>query len=225
MYSINVFLTFSLSKFGMARFWIQHRKEHSKDWYRHLPVHLTGLTLCVTILVVTVLREVRRGGLAHARHHQACSSGSASRSSATTQARRPRHPAPRRRARRPAAADRLARPSEAYRETGRERALIDRRHPVAILFVGGYGGLGRHALLTLLRMFPGHFKGVVFCSSRSSTPASSRASPRCTSSRSARRRQLDKYVRFASSARPPRGERVRRPGSRSRSRRRSWPPS
>jgi hypothetical protein len=35
---------------------------------------------------------------------------------------------------------------------------------VAILFVGGYGGLGRHALFTLLRMFKGHFKGVVFVS-------------------------------------------------------------
>ena len=39
-----------------------------------------------------------------------------------------------------------------------------RGEPVAVLFVGGYGGLGRHALLTLLRMFPGHFKGVVFVS-------------------------------------------------------------
>ncbi|HEX6765694.1 MAG TPA: hypothetical protein VF103_09460, partial [Polyangiaceae bacterium] len=36
--------------------------------------------------------------------------------------------------------------------------------PVAILLVGGYSGLGRHALLTLLRMFPGHFSGVVFVS-------------------------------------------------------------
>src|SRR5439155_26792834 len=41
---------------------------------------------------------------------------------------------------------------------------IDPKKPVAILFVGGYGGLGRHALLTLLRMFPRHVKGVVFCS-------------------------------------------------------------
>src|SRR5262249_40537247 len=37
-------------------------------------------------------------------------------------------------------------------------------HPVAILFVGGYGGLGRHALFTLLRMFKRHFRGVVFVS-------------------------------------------------------------
>src|SRR5262249_10947384 len=38
------------------------------------------------------------------------------------------------------------------------------RHPVAILFVGGYGGLGRHGLFTLLRMFKGHFRSVVFVS-------------------------------------------------------------
>ena len=31
MYSINVFLTFSLSEFGMSRFWIKHRAEHPKD--------------------------------------------------------------------------------------------------------------------------------------------------------------------------------------------------
>jgi hypothetical protein len=33
-----------------------------------------------------------------------------------------------------------------------------------LLFVGGYSGLGRHALITLLDMFPGHFSGVVFLS-------------------------------------------------------------
>jgi hypothetical protein len=40
----------------------------------------------------------------------------------------------------------------------------DPQKPVAILLVGGYSGLGRHALLTLLRMFPNHFGGVVFVS-------------------------------------------------------------
>jgi hypothetical protein len=40
----------------------------------------------------------------------------------------------------------------------------DPQKPVAVLFVGGYSGLGRHALLTLMRMFPGHFQGVVFVS-------------------------------------------------------------
>ena len=45
MYSINVFLTFSLSNLGMSRFWIQNRKEHP-DWYKHLPIHLIGLGAC-----------------------------------------------------------------------------------------------------------------------------------------------------------------------------------
>jgi hypothetical protein len=40
----------------------------------------------------------------------------------------------------------------------------DPSKPVAILLVGGYSGLGRHALLTLLRMFPNHFAGVIFVS-------------------------------------------------------------
>src|SRR5262249_33920026 len=40
----------------------------------------------------------------------------------------------------------------------------DPKKPVAMLLVGGYTGLGRHALLTLLRMFPYHFAGVVFVS-------------------------------------------------------------
>jgi hypothetical protein len=55
-------------------------------------------------------------------------------------------------------------PSAANLGEAMNAARIDPSLPVAVVFVGGYGGLGRHALLTLLRMFPGHFKGVVFCS-------------------------------------------------------------
>jgi hypothetical protein len=58
----------------------------------------------------------------------------------------------------------IPKPSVANLDEAAAASLIDRRQPVAVLFVGGYGGLGRHALLTLLRMFPGHFKAVVFCS-------------------------------------------------------------
>ncbi|MEI6213793.1 MAG: APC family permease [Desulfuromonadales bacterium] len=48
MYSINVFVTFSLSQLGMSKFFIQRRKEDPK-WFQHLSVHLVGLLLCVTI--------------------------------------------------------------------------------------------------------------------------------------------------------------------------------
>lgn len=161
MYSINVFLTFSLSNLGMTRFWLQHRKEHP-NWYRHLPIHVVGLALCLIILIVTVLEKFTAGGwltlvvtgvlvglcLSIRRHY----------------------------ARVVAAIRRLdveladplpelanARPPSVNEIEGGAGG-IDPKQPIAVLFVGGYGGLGRHALLTLLRMFPGHFKGVVFCS-------------------------------------------------------------
>jgi hypothetical protein len=49
-------------------------------------------------------------------------------------------------------------------DLGAEPAALDAEKPVAIVFVGRYSGLGRHALLTLMRMFPGHFASVVFVS-------------------------------------------------------------
>ena len=61
MYSINVFVTFSLSNLAMVRFWIKHRSDHAK-WLRHLFAHLVGLALCMTILVITVLEKFAEGG-------------------------------------------------------------------------------------------------------------------------------------------------------------------
>ena len=61
MYSINVFLTFSLSEFGMTRFFIRNRRTEAK-WKQHLSVHLTGLVFCLTILSVTIFEKFREGG-------------------------------------------------------------------------------------------------------------------------------------------------------------------
>lgn len=61
MYSINAFATFSLSELGMSRFFIKNRNRE-KEWKKHLPVHLTGLTLCLTILTITVFEKFEAGG-------------------------------------------------------------------------------------------------------------------------------------------------------------------
>jgi amino acid transporter len=61
MYSINVFLTFSLSELGMSRYFIRHRKT-DPHWKKHLPVHLIGLTVCLTILIVTTFEKFAHGG-------------------------------------------------------------------------------------------------------------------------------------------------------------------
>ncbi len=61
MYSINVFLTFSISQYGMVHFFIKNRHKVA-EWKRHLGVHITGLTLCLTILFITVFEKFLEGG-------------------------------------------------------------------------------------------------------------------------------------------------------------------
>ncbi len=61
MYSINVFLTFSLSQFGMARFFVKNR-DIDKNWKQHIVIHIIGLILCLTILTVTVYEKFGEGG-------------------------------------------------------------------------------------------------------------------------------------------------------------------
>jgi len=61
MYAINVFLTFSISQYGMSRFFYKNRVTE-KDWKRHIPIHLIGLVLCSTILVITIFEKMGEGG-------------------------------------------------------------------------------------------------------------------------------------------------------------------
>jgi amino acid transporter len=164
MYSINVFVTFSLSNLGMTRFWIQNRKEHA-DWFKHLPVHIVGLTMCVTILIVTSVVKFAVGGwltlLVTGLLVALCFGIKRHYGRVVAAIRRldfELHD--------PLLEDGPDVPAPSVRNldaVGRDSG-IDVAKPVAVIFVGGYGGLGRHALLTLLRMFPGHFKGIVFCS-------------------------------------------------------------
>src|SRR5205807_3779939 len=43
-----------------------------------------------------------------------------------------------------------------------ELGPCDPTKPTAVLFVGGYGGVGIHSLLTMLRTFPGRFANIIF---------------------------------------------------------------
>jgi len=60
MYAINVFITFSLSQFGMARFFYKNR-DAEPEWKRHIPIHVIGFVLCSTILAVTIFEKFGQG--------------------------------------------------------------------------------------------------------------------------------------------------------------------
>jgi hypothetical protein len=159
----------------MSRFWIRDRAEHP-DWRRHLPAHLLAMLLCVLILGITIYEKFSEGGwltllltaaligvcmlirthyvrVVRALRHLDVELPSP----ASIEARLPE-------LRRGAGPLSFTPDAEQHFEEHHGAHDPDPDKPVALLFVGGYSGLGRHALTTLLRMFPGHFEGVVFLS-------------------------------------------------------------
>lgn len=61
LYSINVFITFSLSQFGMVRHWIIERKT-DKNWLGKLLINGTGFVLTTFILFTVLVIKFDEGG-------------------------------------------------------------------------------------------------------------------------------------------------------------------
>jgi amino acid transporter len=61
LYSINVFITFSLSLLGLCIYWIRHRKRQ-KNWLSKFFVALVGFIVCFGILMVTIFEKFYEGG-------------------------------------------------------------------------------------------------------------------------------------------------------------------
>ena len=150
MYSINVFLTFSLSMLGMSvsRFDPRRRAGH---WKRRTALFITAFVLCATILWITVREKFMEGGWVTIaitgtlvlvcfmirRHYRATSKALGE------------------------LYDQLAELPR-VEEAGSDK--VDPRKPTAAVLVGSYGGLGIHTAFNIFRAFPGHFKGLVFLS-------------------------------------------------------------
>jgi len=148
MYSINVFVTFSLSQAAMLRFQWTHRERHRA---RDLAIHGLAFLLCAGILVGIVSQKFLAGGwvtlvvtgavialcLRIRRHYREVQIH-LRRLNAILAAL-------------PAAPSGPVPP-------------LDPGAPTAVMLVGAYAGLGVHALLTVQRLFPGHFKNVIFLS-------------------------------------------------------------
>jgi len=151
LYSINVFLTFSLSELAMCRFWVRERKKHA-TWRKHISVHVVGLTLCLFILTVTVYEKFDEGGWVTL----ALTGGLIACCFLIRRHYRKVH-------------DNLRRLDGilAVLPAGGSPPLpppLDPAAPTAVLLVGGYAGLGIHSLLAVQRLFPGYFKNFMFVS-------------------------------------------------------------
>ena len=150
MYSINVFVTFSLSQLAMCRFWIRHREKHG-NWKWNLVIHGVGFVLCAGILGVTIFEKFAEGGwvtmaltgtlvalcLMIRRHYRRVQ-------------------------------ENLKRLDEVLRAVPAVGISVDKaiapNAPTAVLMVGAYAGLGVHSLLTIQRLFPNYYKNFIFLS-------------------------------------------------------------
>jgi len=61
LYSINVFITFSLSQYGMVKHWIIERKT-DKSWFGKLLINGTGFILTTFILITVLVIKFDEGG-------------------------------------------------------------------------------------------------------------------------------------------------------------------
>lgn len=150
MYSINVFLTFSLSEFGMSKFFITHRKKEKK-WKQHLSVHLTGLTLCLTILIITIFEKFLEGGWLTLVITSAVISVCYLIKNHYQKIRKDEE-----------RFDKLLTDIPTLGERNNEP--VNKNEMTAILLVNGYNGFGVHTFLTTIRQFPDFYKNFIFVS-------------------------------------------------------------
>jgi hypothetical protein len=148
MYSINVFLTFTLSQTGMALHWLKVRRQE-RHWRRRLIVAVFGAVVTGTILTVMIALKFLEGGwvtlLATGGLIAVCF------------AVRKHYRDVRRHLRTidEALLD-LPLPEIAEAKTRSPNG------PTAVMLVESYGGLGVHTFLWIHRLFPEQFKDFVF---------------------------------------------------------------
>ena len=155
LYSINVFITFTLSQLGMVRHWWQERR-NVPGWKAKMAINGIGTTLTAFILVTLSALKFFEGGwvtllvtavlVAAAflikRHYNQTTKdlrrldelvGAAGLDSSVPAPTQAAHP-----------------------------PVFDPKAKTAIVLVNGFNGLGLHTLYGVLRMFPGVFKNFVF---------------------------------------------------------------
>ena len=151
LYSISVFLTFSVSLWGLATYW-WHRRGRPR-WLARLTLSLVGFIVCAGILSLLTWNRFDEGAWAAfaligaivaacigVRRHYSWTKAA------------------------------LSRIDEQFESTPfgsvAQPPKVDPQAPTAVFLVGSSRGGGLHALLWVQRMFPGHFRNFVFINSR-----------------------------------------------------------
>jgi K+ transporter len=149
MYSINVFITFSLSQLGMCIHWVKAKAPHRG---KKFTINFIGLMMSLSILTVTIAVKFREGGwitlLITAAFIVVCLFARRHYDQVKDMMKR---------------LDTVM--AQVQQMAGKHQAPVrDESAPTAVLFVRNFGGLGIHSFLNIHRIFPSYFKNFVFIS-------------------------------------------------------------
>lgn len=151
LYSINVFLTFSLSLLGLCIYWWRRRGD--ARWRQRLLLSAVGLSVTGSILVVTVVEKFAEGGwvtMVITGVVIACCLAIKSHYDATRAQLRK--------------ADKLF--GDQFYGSVTNPPPLDSAKPTAVFMVGSSRGGAMHALLWVQRLWPDHYKNFIFLSAR-----------------------------------------------------------
>ena len=150
LYSINVFVTFSLSLLGLCVYWAKRRGSASPYWIWRFGFSLFAFLITSSILLITLITKFESGGwvtvlitcavvtlcLLINKHYKIVYKKLAELDAQL------KHPI-----------------------TEKLHPIVpDRSQPTAVIMVGKSQGIGMHTLLCVFRMFPRHFKNFIFLS-------------------------------------------------------------
>ncbi len=152
LYSINVFITFSLSLLGLSVYWLRHRRQASPHWKARLLFSLFAFLITSSILCVTLYSKFESGGWVTLlltctviatcflirKHYQKVNHKLAK---LDVQLKLP-----------------------IVQGTPLSLPDPDPLAPTAVIFVGKSVGVGMHTLLSVIRIFPRYFKNFIFVS-------------------------------------------------------------
>lgn len=183
LYSINVFLTFTLSQLGMCVHWWQERASDPR-WRQHLLVNGIGLALTSSILVATTVLKFRAGGwvtvvvtaafvalcLYIRRHYEQVEQ----------------------------ALQRLDEELVDFPVLEIESGAPTRdvTKPTAAILVTGYNGLGLHSVLAIPGLFGNHFQNFVFISVGVIDSNKFKGTAELENLKASTEEMLQKYVKF-----------------------------
>jgi hypothetical protein len=187
LYSISVFITFTISQIGMVKYWWMSRKK-IKNWKKKITINGIGLAVTLFILVSVIIVKFKDGGWITLivisfvvllalliKNYYNKSIKNLNRLDILVE-----------------------QVDEALKNTDKKMKQIkcDPTNKTAVLFVSGFNGLGLHTLFNVIMKFHEYYKNFVFIEAGIINAGNFKGIEEVNNLESKLKSDIDKYVRY-----------------------------